>query len=493
MASTPDPLTANTPEDMTAPSNPTTESSNSTAPSSNPFLSADDTHDRAISLVLDTSPFLRGGASKLRTLAEKFYTIPEVLNEIRDRQARQDLALLPFDIEVINPTEDSVRAVATFARKTGDLAVLSATDLRVLALTYQLEVAANGTRRIRSEPIKGNTQSGSAKPQQSKRQKNKAKEVADFDDDAEAKEHEVDTQKEEESVVQEGQEGQTESAAGTVLDETYESEDDEVEVVQDSTTATEVAEEKEEAVEELASKLDALSTDEPKAETELEATTTETAEAANEEDDDDGEWITPENVRKFQRFGTSKPKKKQRKPLLMQVACTTGDFAMQNVLLQMGLNLLSIDGLRISKIKSWVLRCHACTAVTHDMERKFCPDCGNATLMRTSTSTDQNGNVKYYLKKNMVYNLRGTKYSIPTPKGGRRNNDLILREDQREYELSMKFQRRQKKIDAFDPDYTPRLLEGQIDSRNPFGAPIIGYGKRNPNAGKKNQTMRRRR
>lgn len=77
---------------------------------SNPFLAADETHDRAVSLVLDTSPFLRGGALKLRYLGDKFFTIPEVLNEIRDKQARKDLALLPFDIEVINPTEASVRA-----------------------------------------------------------------------------------------------------------------------------------------------------------------------------------------------------------------------------------------------------------------------------------------------------------------------------------------------------------------------------------------------
>ena len=79
-------------------------------PESNPFLRADDNHDRAVSLVLDTSPFLRGGATKLRALADKFFTIPEVLNEIRDKQARNDLAMLPFDIQVINPNEASVRA-----------------------------------------------------------------------------------------------------------------------------------------------------------------------------------------------------------------------------------------------------------------------------------------------------------------------------------------------------------------------------------------------
>ncbi|KAF9156956.1 Nin1 binding protein [Actinomortierella ambigua] len=467
---------------------PTASTSTGTSPSTpgtNPFLSADDTHDRAVSLVLDTSPFLRGGASKLRALAEKFFTIPEVLNEIRDRQARQDLALLPFDIEVINPTEDSVRAVAAFARKTGDLAVLSATDLRVLALTYQLEVAANGTRRLRTEPVKSNTQGGSAKPQQPKRTKHKAKEVTDFDDDTTQ-----DLPKQEEQQHR------------TVLGEASDSEDeDEVAASGQDPSGVEKEAGEEESVENqevegLTAKLDALSTDGTESAVKQEDETTGEAGAevaADGDDDDDGEWITPENMRKFHRFGTSKSKKKQRKTILMQVACTTGDFAMQNVLLQMNLNLLSIDGLRISKIKSWVLRCHACTAVTHDMDRKFCGECGNATLMRTSTSTDQNGNVKYYLKKNMTYNLRGTKYSIPTPQGGRRNNDLILREDQREYELSMRFQRRQKKIDAFDPDYSPRLLEGQIDTRNPFGAPVIGYGKRNPNAVKKNQTLRRRR
>ncbi|KAF9410715.1 Nin1 binding protein [Podila epigama] len=424
----------------------------------NPFLTHDDTHDRAVNLVLDTSPFLRGGATKLRALADKFYTIPEVLNEIRDRQARNDLAMLPFEIEVINPSEASVRAVANFSRKTGDYAVLSATDLRVLALTYQLELEKCGPKRIRTEPLRPNVQQNK-KPLPPKRTKHSAKEAPeDFENDAV-------TETTENTENADNKETAESAADGTtVLEEESEDEDEDVEV------------EGGDHEEENAGENDENNDDDD-----------------DDDDDDDGEWITPENVKKFKRHGTLKPKKKVRKAMLMQVACTTGDFAMQNVLLQMGLNLLSIDGLRISKVKNWVLRCHACTKVTHDMEKKFCPSCGNATLMRTSTSTDQNGNVKYYLKKNMVYNLRGTKYSIPTPKGGRRNNDLILREDQREFELSMKFQRRQKKIDAFDPDYVPRLLEGQIDSRNPFGAPVIGYGKRNPNAVKKNQTLRRRR
>lgn len=75
----------------------------------------------------------------------------------------------------------------------------------------------------------------------------------------------------------------------------------------------------------------------------------------------------------------------------------------------MNLNLVSTDGMRVKRIKNWVMRCHACYSVTSDMDKKFCPKCGNASLMRTSCSTDQYGNVTYWFKKNFQYNLRGTK------------------------------------------------------------------------------------
>ena len=40
-----------------------------------------------------------------------------------------------------------------------------------------------------------------------------------------------------------------------------------------------------------------------------------------------------------------------------EVGCVTVDFAMQNVLMQMGLGLYSIRGVAIRKLKQWVLRC----------------------------------------------------------------------------------------------------------------------------------------
>ena len=84
-----------------------------------------------------------------------------------------------------------------------------------------------------------------------------------------------------------------------------------------------------------------------------------------DDDDDEGEWITPENVSLHKaralgltpsdhRSGTAKNKE------IIPVGCMTADFAMQNVLLQMGLSLVGMEGKKIQKVKTWVLRCHAC-------------------------------------------------------------------------------------------------------------------------------------
>jgi RNA-binding protein NOB1 len=83
------------------------------------------------------------------------------------------------------------------------------------------------------------------------------------------------------------------------------------------------------------------------------------------EDDDEGEWITPENVSLHKaramglapsRNGSVRAKGKE----IIPVGCMTADFAMQNVLLQMDLSLVGIEGKKIQKVKTWVLRCHAC-------------------------------------------------------------------------------------------------------------------------------------
>jgi rRNA maturation endonuclease Nob1 len=46
-----------------------------------------------------------------------------------------------------------------------------------------------------------------------------------------------------------------------------------------------------------------------------------------------------------------------------KVACMTTDFSMQNVLIQLGLKVLSVDGLLVKSVKQFVLRCMACYQV----------------------------------------------------------------------------------------------------------------------------------
>ena len=90
------------------------------------------------------------------------------------------------------------------------------------------------------------------------------------------------------------------------------------------------------------------------------------------------------------------------------VGCATNDFAMQNVLLQKGLQVMNFNGFMIKKLKNFVLRCHACYEIVKDMEKRFCPTCGRNTLIKTTYSIDQSGQMKIYLKKHFQYNNRGT-------------------------------------------------------------------------------------
>ena len=51
----------------------------------------------------------------------------------------------------------------------------------------------------------------------------------------------------------------------------------------------------------------------------------------------------------------------------IKTACVTTDFSMQNVMMQMGLSVISVDGLLIRAAKQWVLRCMACFKGEYDL------------------------------------------------------------------------------------------------------------------------------
>ena len=103
-------------------------------------------------VVLDSGGIIKGQTQTYHKLGAKFWTITEVLAEIRDMKARERLELLPVDLEIRTPSERAMHAVSSFARQTGDFAALSLVDLKVMALSYDLECQMNGQTYIRESP-----------------------------------------------------------------------------------------------------------------------------------------------------------------------------------------------------------------------------------------------------------------------------------------------------------------------------------------------------
>eukprot|EP01126_Amoeba_proteus_P032134 TRINITY_DN313_c0_g2_i6.p1 TRINITY_DN313_c0_g2~~TRINITY_DN313_c0_g2_i6.p1 ORF type:complete len:161 (-),score=31.05 TRINITY_DN313_c0_g2_i6:166-648(-) len=148
---------------------------------------------------------------------------------------------------------------------------------------------------------------------------------------------------------------------------------------------------------------------------------------------------------------------------------------MQNVMLQMNLNLVSVDGIAIKSAQKWIKRCLSCRKFVKEMEDLFCKNCGSNCLQKISYTVSKDGSINYNLPR-FKPSLRGTIYPIPYPKGGRNNKDLIISAQQ------LPKQRKQKKdIDLDDPD----LLFFQTSGRNLARPPVVGYGKRNPNQAKR--------
>ncbi|RFN53118.1 upf0271 protein [Fusarium flagelliforme] len=445
------------------------------------------------SLVLDTGPLIKNDppANTLRAKAEQLYTIPAVISEIRDAatRARVETTLLPF-ITLRSPTPASVKVIRDFARRTGDLAVLSKPDIDVLALGYELECERNGGDwRLRSMP--GQKSVNGKKPSENKpAEENKTEEKAE-----ESLEKAVENLTVEDPVAQPVEQPTVEEtvATETVAEPVTESKE-ETPAESTETTQTPATTSAPSATETLEpAKEPAPTTSGEKVDESIDA-----VEEASEDEasDDEGGWITPSNLKKHQNAssGAALPSAPVQKTL--QAAVLTSDYAMQNVALRMNLNLVAPSLVRITHLKNWVLRCHGCFKITKEMDKQFCPSCGQPTLNRVSCSTDEQGNFKVHLKKNFQWNNRGNVYSVPKPvhgssngrlakyAGGQNNwgTNLILAEDQKEFTRAADEQRRQKKKDIMDQDYLPDILTGH---RAGGGGKIrVGAG-RNVNSKKK--------
>ncbi|KAH0542288.1 hypothetical protein FGG08_003315 [Glutinoglossum americanum] len=456
-------------------------------------------------IVLDAGPILKNEPTTSSLLASSvvLVTVPSVITEIRDSNTRSriETTLLPF-LTLRNPKPESLSIVTEFARRTGDHAVLSRVDLLVLALAYELECERNGGDwRLRRAP--GQRGLNGAPP--TKLGTDDGFESVPVVDHAAADDggHFDSPTKPNDAVGERGEhchalwgatgaskdEGQPSGALGSITMDAHKFE---------SLTISRESQ----ALPPDPSSSSVIQGSPTPEQTECldpDGATLAKEPAESEESDSEG-WITPSNIQKHKAMDLNKSALPAKEVKTMQVSTITTDFAMQNVLLQMNLNLLSPSMQRIRHLKIWVLRCHACFKISRDMSKQFCPSCGGATLTRTACSTDQNGLFKVHLKKNYQWNNRGNIFSIPKPvsgsssgkvnvggggKGGGKGGwgqGLILREDQKEYVQAMQLDKKKKERDPMDEDYLPNILTGERGRAG--GRPAIGAG-RNVNSKKR--------
>jgi RNA-binding protein NOB1 len=467
-------------------------------------------------------------------------------------RSRVETTLKPF-LNIRSPAPASLEAVSAFAKKTGDFNLLSRQDLGILALAYEVHCEKHGgpwgLRNAPNGPLskrpgeveklnEGNEQKQKKKRERKQRMKKAAgtveaggEEPVSSDDgwtqvgtrtagsrfkktapltsqapqpevqatekpaELEADTQEKPTKQERQSIEQEGVTQEKQLIEPVTVASEY-SVDQEIE--SQKQLGDEGISEPVPSIEQQLSPEPVVNDQEPA----LAATTVEDSFSAlqvtestqqptpptSDDDSDGGDWITPDNLSKHQaEDGGAQPLTAQQTQT--PVATMTTDFAMQNVLLQMNLNLLSTNMQRIRKLRTSALRCHACFLVTKEMEKQFCPRCGGPSLTRVSCSTNANGEFKIHLSKNFQHNTRGNRYSIPKPIAGTSNGklagkgggkggwgrDLVLAEDQKEFTKQIVEGKRMQTRDLMDEDYLPGILTG--DRNRAGGRPKVGAGR----------------
>ncbi|KAJ4922272.1 hypothetical protein JOQ06_021616 [Pogonophryne albipinna] len=350
-------------------------------------------------VVADAGAFLK--KAPLQEIGSTIYTLKDVVDEIRDKPTRRSLAFLPYNLTFREPHPEHIRHVTEFSKKTGDYPSLSATDIKVLALTYQLELEHVGSKHLKKEPeVKVNVHS---------------------------------TQRHPETPV---------NVAGFFLPSREKKSSESVGVRQkfpdgDPFNSFQFWRPALPTVDkELLQLLDPLEVSDPK----------ETSSDSFNTFNSFQFWRPPlASIDSLMHLLVKMDSSDWTAPADVIVGCLTTDFAMQNVLIQIGLHVLSVNGMLIKQARNYILRCHACFKTTSNMSKLFCPHCGNRTLKKIAVTVRADGNTQMHFSKN-------PKHSLPMPQGGKHGNNPQLVEDQRFPQQRLSRKARQK-TNVFDPDF----------------------------------------
>uniref|UniRef100_A0A182JVR8 RNA-binding protein NOB1 n=1 Tax=Anopheles christyi TaxID=43041 RepID=A0A182JVR8_9DIPT len=388
-------------------------------------------------LIVDTAAFVKN--VQLQNYAENCYTVPGVLAEIRNNRQMKRLAVLPYNLKVLTPDPDVLAKVVAIAKKTGDYASLSLVDLQVIALTYELETVHVGRDHLREEPMPAITVAAAQKPTalqgtellkgfyvsskkgqpQDESQEEDCSISETSNDHSETKDTNTITEKANEPLIDSAQEKDIpENVTGEVdtgnesCEEEYDDEDDE----------------------------------------------------EDDNEDDDAGWITPSNITQVKRdMGMDLHEETP-----TTVACITTDYALQNVLKQIGLQVAALDGRIIKQVRTYILRCYSCFKTTPDATKVFCPKCGNRTLKKVAVSLDGEGKQIIHINSRRPLTAKYKNRPIAKFEGGKHATNPLLFEDQPlpQQRISVKARSKTNALgDDYTAGYSPFVMR-DVDSRS---------------------------
>jgi RNA-binding protein NOB1 len=436
-------------------------------------------------IVVDTGAIVHKAVS-LERFGSEFVTTAEVLSEIRDSKSKFVLASLPFELKLREPSRDSIKFVSEYAKRTGDFANLSSCDLGVLALTYEIECEINGNKNIKPLPKElglSGFKKVVLKPYSELYAKKSSQEQQTQEQTVEHVEERFEESVHVKHVVNDENDWQLVQNSGEEEEE-FESENDDCDD-DEWITPDNVQEHKKKQIGPGGIIINSEMWDEK--------LPTESRHQHFEEDDDLNENDDDETKIKFTEETEEEGKLTH---ATKEVGCITVDFSMQNVLLHMGLNLVSIDGRRIKYLTRYVKRCYGCSTLVPDTSRIFCPNCGIDTLLRVTCIIDSaTGEANFYYNPKKKLNFRGSKFPLPLPKGGRNNRDPILCEDQlARFKHGMPRKKDQVLSRRRDPNDPLAIWQPEYSFENSFQSKpakgryhlarntvFNGYGRRNPN------------
>lgn len=135
------------------------------------------------------------------------------------------------------------------------------------------------------------------------------------------------------------------------------------------------------------------------------------------------------------------------------------------------------------------------TTLPQEIGRIFCPKCGNASMSRVRLTVGPDGAEQYGVRTK--HNLRGTRFSLPKPKGGR-SEDVILTEDvfmKRAAAARRNQGRKKDEVDPFSAEFNQDTWHQGASLRAVSyqgAAALLAGWKNNPNERKHRATNRRR-